>query len=249
LEPWVAVPSTLALTEQLLGRPDEALRLCDEGLRRASQLKRPSDLAQVLMIAGRVRIQRRDPEAAHDLAEAARALAETHGFFGHVNTAVMEWAKAELGQTELALAALESQADSAMPFDVEILRPQIYMRAGRVEQALEMLNQYLAQFERSGARLNEAEVYRLNGEAILMHDSSATAEAERCFRKAIEIARGQSAKWWELRATTSLARLLRDANRRDEARSILSDVYNWFTEGFDTADLKDAKALLEELNN
>jgi predicted ATPase len=75
------------------------------------------------------------------------------------------------------------------------------------------------------------------------------AAAEQCFRKAIEIARRQSAKSWELRATTSLARLLRDTNRRDQARMILAEIYNWFTEGFDTADLKDAKLLLDDLSN
>jgi predicted ATPase len=80
-----------------------------------------------------------------------------------------------------------------------------------------------------------------------MRDSCATAEAEACFRKAIEIARVQSAKWWELRASVSLAQLLRDNNRRDEALAMLAEIYNWFTEGFDTADLKDAKALIEEL--
>ena len=80
-----------------------------------------------------------------------------------------------------------------------------------------------------------------------MRDSSATAEAEKCYRESIAIAKSQSAKWWELRATTSLARLLRDTSRRDEGRAMLTEVYNWFTEGFDTADLKDAKALLDEL--
>jgi len=80
-----------------------------------------------------------------------------------------------------------------------------------------------------------------------MRDSSATAEVEACLRKAIEIASGQS-KWWELRATTSLARLLRDRDSCDEARLMLAEIYNWFTEGFDTADLKDAKALLDELS-
>jgi predicted ATPase len=75
------------------------------------------------------------------------------------------------------------------------------------------------------------------------------AEAQRCFERAIEIARSQSAKSLELRATMSLARLLCDTGRRDEARTMLADIYNWFTEGFDTADLKDAKALLEQLSN
>jgi predicted ATPase len=82
-----------------------------------------------------------------------------------------------------------------------------------------------------------------------MRDPAAATKAEVCFRKAIEIAREQSAKWWELRATVNLARLLRDTNRRVEARAMLTDIYNWFTEGFDTADLKDAKRLLDELSS
>jgi len=73
-------------------------------------------------------------------------------------------------------------------------------------------------------------------------------EAEACFRRALEVARRQQARWWELRATTSLARLPAKQGRRDEARAMLAEIYNWFTEGFDTADLKDAKALLDELS-
>jgi predicted ATPase len=82
---------------------------------------------------------------------------------------------------------------------------------------------------------------------LLRQDDSNIAEARSCFDRAIEIARKQSAKSWELRATTSLARLLSNQGKRDEARAMLSEIYGWFTEGFDTADLKDAKALLEEL--
>jgi class 3 adenylate cyclase len=111
----------------------------------------------------------------------------------------------------------------------------------------------------------EAELYRLKGEALLMRRAQRSeveqasprsayrignpnvGEAEQCFRRAIAVAREQDAKSWELRATTSLARLLRDTSRRDEARATLAEIYNWFTEGFDTADLKDAKALLEQL--
>jgi hypothetical protein len=83
--------------------------------------------------------------------------------------------------------------------------------------------------------------------SLAAQNSSATAEAENCIRQSIQIARRQSAKWWELRAAVSLARLLRHENRRDEARAMLADIYNWSTEGFDTADLRDAKALLKEL--
>jgi predicted ATPase len=74
-----------------------------------------------------------------------------------------------------------------------------------------------------------------------------SVEAENCFRAALEIARAQEAKWRELRTTVSLARLLRDSNRRDEARTLLGDIYGWFTEGFDLPDLKETKVLLEEL--
>jgi predicted ATPase len=93
----------------------------------------------------------------------------------------------------------------------------------------------------------DAQLHRLKGEAILVRDSSMTAAAEASFRKAIGIARSQSAKWWELRATTSLARLLAKQGKRDEARTMLAEIYYWFTEGFGTADLKDAKVLLDEL--
>jgi predicted ATPase len=97
-------------------------------------------------------------------------------------------------------------------------------------------------------RMDHAELYRLKGE-LLLQDARGRPQAENCFRTSIEIAQRQQAKSWELRATTSLARLLRDTNRRDEARTRLAQIYGWFTEGFDTADLKDAKALLDELGN
>ena len=122
------------------------------------------------------------------------------------------------------------------------------LHAGRAVRALEMADQALTIVTQTGAYISAPELYRFKGRALLIRNPSATTEAEICFRKAIEIARGQSAKWWELRATVILARLLRDTGRRDEARATLADIYNWFTEGFDTADLKDAKGLLDELS-
>src|SRR5262249_51559954 len=124
----------------------------------------------------------------------------------------------------------------------------LHPRHGRADQAVAIVDEQLARIARSGMHSREPGLYRLKGEATLIRDPLAVAQAEACFRRAIEIAKGQSAKWWELLATVSLARLLRDTNRRGEARTMLGDIYNWFTEGFDTADLKDAKALLEELN-
>jgi tetratricopeptide (TPR) repeat protein len=119
---------------------------------------------------------------------------------------------------------------------------------GRIGEAMAVLEETLPCAE-SEEHYYEAELHRLRGELLLMRTDVDREAAEQCFGKAIDIARRQSAKSWELRATTSLARLLRDTNRRDEARAMLAEIYNWFTEGFDTADLKDAKTLLDELRH
>jgi predicted ATPase len=96
--------------------------------------------------------------------------------------------------------------------------------------------------------MDYAEMLRLKGEMQLMRKPQASAEAEKCFRASLDVARTQEAKWWELRTTVSLARLLRDINRREEARTILAGIYNWFTEGVELPDLKEAKALIDELS-
>jgi predicted ATPase len=126
-----------------------------------------------------------------------------------------------------------------------------YGKAGRAADGLAAVAQGLAVSQKTGERWFDAEVYRLKGELLLKQDAHAESkvedEAETCFRQAVEIARCQQAKWWELRTTVSLARLLAKQGHRDEARAMLAKIYGWFTEGFDTADLKDAKALLDEL--
>ena len=127
------------------------------------------------------------------------------------------------------------------------LRAEAIARIGRVDEALTILNETLAHIGRSGDKAEHAEMLRLKGEVLLMGDRSATPEAEKCFREALEVALAQEAKWWELRTTVSLARLLHESNRRDEARTMLAQIYGWFTEGFELRDLKEAKALLDEL--
>ena len=119
---------------------------------------------------------------------------------------------------------------------------------GRAEEALTMLNDAVLRIEETGEKGAKAEMLRLKGEVLLMHDKSAAAKAESCFRAALEVARAQEAKWWELRTSVSLARLLRDTDRRDEARTVLADIYGWFSEGFELPDLKEAKALLDQLS-
>ena len=141
------------------------------------------------------------------------------------------------------MEANASRVAGGFQLQVSDMLAQAYLRAGRADRAVGTLDEALSRGERGGLHVNDAQLHRRKGEAILMRDSSAIVEAGACFSKAIEIARSQSAKWWELRASVSLARLLRDSNRRDEARAMLADIYNWFTEGFDTADLKDGKVL------
>jgi predicted ATPase len=119
---------------------------------------------------------------------------------------------------------------------------------GQPLEGLEVVEEGLASVARTGAQWNSPYLHNVKGELLLVQNPSDVAEAERCFRTAIEIARRQSARSVELLATTSLARLLAKQGNRDEARAVLAEIYNWFTEGFDTADLKDAKALLDELS-
>ena len=121
-------------------------------------------------------------------------------------------------------------------------------RAGRFEEALATLEEAFLFIERTGQRYYQAELHRMKGELLLGRDMANLVAAEQSFNTALDISRKQRARSWELRAGNSLARLLRDSNRREEARSLLHEIYGSFTEGFDTADLKDARTLLEELN-
>jgi predicted ATPase len=124
---------------------------------------------------------------------------------------------------------------------------EMYLELGDYQAADETISSTIGLVERTNERFCEPEVYRIAGEISYRQPGGNLVVAEGRFRQAITIAQKQSTKWWELRARKSLARLLRDTDRRDEARKMLGEIYNWFTEGFDTAELKDAKALLEEL--
>jgi predicted ATPase len=148
-----------------------------------------------------------------------------------------------------ALVDFRAGGSLTMASSFSSLIAQVQCLFGRYDQALVAIDEALAVIEETGQRAFEAEVHRTKGELLLAKDASNAVQAEQSFRTAIEIARGQKARSWELRATTSLARLLRNTNRQDEARATLAEIYGWFTEGFETADLKDAKALLDELNH
>jgi predicted ATPase len=131
------------------------------------------------------------------------------------------------------------------------LLAEAYGKGGQVEEGLTVLAEALATVNRSEERMYEAELWRLRGELTLQASAQSTEsraqEAEGYFLKAIDIARQQQAKSWELRASTSLARLWQQQDKREDARQMLAEIYNWFTEGFDTKDLQEAKTLLNQL--
>jgi predicted ATPase len=126
---------------------------------------------------------------------------------------------------------------------------EAHARLGQFDDARRCIDEARAASEASKESWCDAEIRRLAGEIALLSGEPDMAEAEACFERALAIARQQQAKSFELRAAMSMARLLRDQGKRDEARDLLSSTYGWFTEGFDTRDLKDAKALLDELRD
>jgi tetratricopeptide (TPR) repeat protein len=163
------------------------------------------------------------------------------------------WVTAREGQPQgIALIRDELAEKARTPFLLyRALHGALLVEAcaavGRIDDAMSALDETLP-FAEAEEHYYEAELYRLRGELLLRRTVADRENAEQCIRKAIDIARRQGAKSWEVRATTSLARLLRDSGRHDEARVMLAELYGWFTEGFDTPDLKDAKALLDELS-
>jgi predicted ATPase len=171
-----------------------------------------------------------------------------HGIF------LRGWALSVQGQREegieqmrQGLIPMRTGSDEVnVPFFLALLA-EVYQKAGQIDTGFNTLAEALTRVEKMGTHFYEAEIHRLKGELLLQQSPDNQPEAESCFQHAITIAQHQSAKSWELRASTSLARLWRSQGKRAEARELLEPVYSWFTEGFDTADLRDAKALLDEL--
>jgi len=240
----------------LLGHPVQALARDAEVPAYARELAQPNTAAVALAWACIFRQLLRDQQSARDLAEAVIALATEQGFpfYRAAGTVVRGWALADSGQTEDGIAEIRrGLADYAAtgagmwsPYFLGLLAEALG-RAGQAGAGLDVLVEALDQVNRIEGRWIEAELYRLRGELLLALPEADTTEAETCFRHAIAIARERSARMLELRAATGLARLWIDQVRRVEARDLLAPVYDWFTEGFDTPDLKEAGALLNEL--
>jgi predicted ATPase len=238
-----------------LGYAEQALQWSDDALASAAGLSQQAWLANALALTASLHVFLRDPHMTQERAEAAIAIASEHGFRFEQGYATFARGRAlaERGQLDEGIAEMR-RAVAALETTGFATRPQWFAylaepsaRTEGPDAGLQLLAEGFALVDARGHRMFEAELHRLKGELSLMRDAENIAHAESCFRTAIEIARRQRAKSWELRATMSLARLLDNAGRRDEARTMLAEIYNWFTEGFDTADLKDAKALLDEL--
>jgi predicted ATPase len=245
----------------LLGYPDQARQRSLEALALAQQLAHPYSLAFALIHVLHVNRFSREVEAAEQRANELVALSTEHGFpiTLAVGAAHLGWALSEHGQKEQAILQIREGIDTWRatgatlffhPFLLAMLA-EAHGKAQRPEQGLTALAEAAAIVNRTGERFWEAELCRLRGELILQCEvkgSQPHDRAEECFSRAIDIARRQSAKSLELRAATSLARLWLHQEKKASAAQILAEVYNWFTEGFDTPDLKEAGALLKNLS-
>ena len=213
---------------------------------------------------------RREAQATQEQAEALISLCteQGFGFFQAMGFCLRGWALFTKGQETEGIAQLcqgmaawkTTGAVLFMPYHLAMLA-EIHGETGQTETGLVMLAEALTIVDKSGERFWEAEIYRLKGELLLRDEGERPVQSaveernakrelspEDCFYKAIHIAQHQSGKSLELRATVSLCRLWQSQGKQEEARQMLAEIYNWFTEGFDTVDLKEAKALLEELS-
>jgi predicted ATPase len=194
-------------------------------------------------------------DSVREQAEALGSLATEHGFpyWGAIATIFEGWALAQVGDPKRAAAQIreglaafrETAAQVWLPYFLAILSEADEL-VGDMPKACQLLDEALDRVERTRERWYEAELHRRKGEAFLI-TSTSPVEAEACLARALAVAREQGARMWELRAATALARLWRERGKLSEARDLLASVYDWFTEGFDAPDLREARTLLQEL--
>jgi predicted ATPase len=237
-----------------LGYPDQAITRSYDALTRARDLAHPFSQARALTFVAVLHQYRREVRQTHACAEELLVLSREHAYAQWVTMGMIMrgWAVAMQGHVQGATQAREGlQPYLAMGLNgysyyVSLLT-ELHVHLGQHEEGLKALNEALSFVDKTGERVYEAELHRLKGALLLPLSPANHPEAESCFQKAIAIAHQQQAKSLELRAATSLARLWQQQGKRQEAHDLLAPVYHWFTEGFDTADLQDAKALLEVL--
>jgi predicted ATPase len=255
-DPGVVCRVNAAQTLWALGYPEQALARLHDALALAHELSHPFSLAFARCYAAIVSQYRRDVPAVHEHAEAAVALATEQGFplWAAMGTSLRGWALAIQGQGEDGLAQVRQGIAAWQATGAALTVPYLYTllaevsaHLGYTDDGLQALAEAHTLMEQQEERWWEAEVSRLRGVLLLRQTGTSQAEAEAWLQRALDVAHRQEAKSLELRAAMSLSRLWQQQGKQAEARALLAPVYGWFTEGFDTADLQEAKALLEEL--
>jgi predicted ATPase len=271
-DPGVVGLSYMAHVLWLLGYPDQALEKTREALNLAHTLAHPFTLAFAMNFACEIHQLRGDMKASQEQAEALIALASEQGFPLWLAGGMVQKGHAlfEQGKTEEGMAQMRQAMNDFQTIGIKVGKPGglatqalVLVKVGQIEEGLNTLAEAFATVENNdGEKQFTAELYRIKGELLLMQAASgqkanfnenvtalslAEQQAEQCFHHALAIARDQGAKSWELRAATSLSRLWQRQGQKTEARKLLAEIYGWFTEGFDTEDLREVKTLLEEL--
>ena len=222
----------------------------------AEEVAHPLSLVHALVVAATVHQGRREVLAAHAQAAAAMTLATAQGFASFLarGTVLHGWALALQGQGEAGIAAIRQGLAAELATGDTLWQPyflgllaEAYGAGGHPDEGLAALAEALAVLDTTELRYYAAELSRLKGALLLLQAVPDTAQAAACFHQALDVARQQQAKSFELRAATSLARLWQSQGKRQEAYDLLAPVYHWCTKGFDTADLQEAKALLAAL--
>jgi predicted ATPase len=246
-----------ALASWVLGYPTQAVRAMERTVAHARDLGHPYSVGVSLLFAAQLSQLRREPEPARTRAEEALAISTEHGLHALAQWCLLPrgWALTQQGQVPAGIADITEAMDRRRSMGMGAVWPWFLALAAEAHSALGQFGQALSALEeadqwvqRNGERLYAAEVCRLKGDLLLRQEGSDPAQAEDCFEYALAIARDQHAKSWELRAALSMARMWAAGGRLQDAQDVLSPVYHWFTEGFETPDLKEAKALLDQLS-
>jgi predicted ATPase len=265
IDPAVTFLSYAARILWLLGYPDQAVRKSYEAQTFAQELSQPFTLAYVSVCALTILGLCREAQATLEKAEEIITISSDHGFpqwlavgtayRGYALTLFYSEPDTTQGQIDDGIAQIRQGLDDWIFTRSEVLKThflallaEAYWKAGQAKKGLTVLAEALDAVKKTGVRLWEAELYRLKGELLIAQSAENHRVAESCFKKALEFAQQQQSKSLELRATMSLSRLWQSQGKKEDAGSLLSEIYGWFTEGFDTADLKDAKALLDALS-
>jgi class 3 adenylate cyclase/tetratricopeptide (TPR) repeat protein len=253
---WILPAVFLAMTDLLLGWPDRTLESYDRLVKRATSSPQPYSRFMALLLAGWIQQVRGDLSVLHEHLRVSQGF-EEYGFYeisgwaSHFDGWCAFWRGersqgiAKMTEANEKLGAVNSL--NMLPWRL-ILLGEMKAELGEIQAAHTCVQQALERLNFSEEGWFLPEVYRVAAKVALGESPGTPNLAEGHLRHAIQLARDQGTKLWEIRATTSLARLLSITNRRDEGRALLSEIYSWFTEGFETADLKEARALLDELN-